>query len=70
MTYSQLIAKTVRMIDKADAEAYVGGPMILHLMEEHGWIKAAVRRHRLTRYDVKVLDIACDRLSRGEFPGE
>jgi hypothetical protein len=70
MRFSKLIAKSVRMMDLEDAKAYVGGPTLLELMEEHGWIKAAIRRHRMVRFDCKVLDAACDRLSAGEFPGE
>jgi len=69
MRFSKLIAKSVRMVDAEDAEQYVGGPQILQLMVEHQWVKPAVQRHRLTRYDVKSLDQACDRLSAGEFPG-
>lgn len=70
MRFSKLIAQSIRMMDSEDAEAYVGGPMLLQLMEEHGWLKAAIRRPRLTRYDCKALDQACDRLAAGEFPGE
>lgn len=68
MRFSKLIAKTVRLMDKEDAQEYCGGAQLFEMMERAGWIKAACRRHRLTRYDVKVLDEACDRLSRGEFP--
>lgn len=70
MRFSKLIAKTVRMMDFEDAVEYVGGRQLLELMEQAGWIKPAVRRHRMVRYDCKALDQACDRLSLGEFPGE
>lgn len=68
MRFSKLIARTVRMMDLEDAQAYVGGPHMLDLMEQADWLKAAVRRHRIVRYDCKALDQACDRLSAGEFP--
>lgn len=68
MRFSKLMAYTVRMVDAEEAQAYVGGPQLLDLMEKAGWVKPAIRRHRLTRYDTKQLDQACDRLSAGEFP--
>lgn len=68
MRFSLLMAQTVRMLDHEQAEAYVGGPHILDLMQQAKWIKPAVRRHRMTRWDVKVLDDACDRLQAGEWP--
>ncbi len=58
MRFSKLIAKSVRMMDAEDAEQYVGGPQILKLMLENHWVRPAVQRHRLTRYDVKALDQA------------
>jgi hypothetical protein len=66
--FSKLIAKSVRLMDQEDAADYVGGKLLLDLFERAGWVKAACRRHRLVRYDVKALDEACDRLSSGEWP--
>ena len=68
MRFSLLQAQTVRLLDQEQAEAYVGGPQLLALMEAAKWIKPAVRRHRLTRWDVKILDQGCDRLQNGEWP--
>lgn len=63
------MAQTVRLLDSDEAKAYVGGPTILALMEEHQWIKPSVKQGRLLRYDCKDLDQACDRLASGDFPG-
>lgn len=70
MRFSKLIAQSVRMMSRDDAEAYVGGQFILKLMEEawpEPWVKAVVKRHRMTLFDVKDLDAACDRL-HNEWP--
>lgn len=68
MRFSQFIAKSARLVDAEDAAHYVGGQQILTLFEGAGWVGPTVRRHRLTRYDVKQLDEACDRLRNGEWP--
>lgn len=68
MRLSKLIAKSVRLCSAEDAADYVGGQQMLDLFEGAGWVKPACRRHRLTRYDVKQLDAACDRLAAGEWP--
>lgn len=68
MRFSKLIAKSVRLMDQEDAADYVGGKMLLDLFESAGWVKPACRRHRLVRFDVVVLDAACDRLQAGEWP--
>lgn len=70
MRFSKLIAQSVRLLSVEEAQAYVGGPQLLSLMEENGWVKPSCREHRLTRYDCKVLDAACDRLLAGDFPGK
>jgi hypothetical protein len=69
MKYSAIKAAP-RMLRKDDAGQYVGAPKLLEKMEnaQPPWIKPAVARHRMTLYDVRLLDECCDRLSRGEFP--
>lgn len=69
MKYS-LIKTAPRMLRKADAGLYVGGPKLLEQMEkaEPPWIQPATARHKMTLYDIKRLDECCDRLSSGEFP--
>jgi hypothetical protein len=66
--YSKIVVAEIRMLSKEQAEEYVGGAQVLADMEEGAWIKPAIQRHRLTRYDSKALDAACDRLSAGNYP--
>ena len=68
MRFSTLIAKSSRLLDADDAAHYVGGKTLLNLFESAGWVKPACRRHKLIRYDCKILDAACDRLQAGEWP--
>jgi hypothetical protein len=51
------------------AARYAGTPQLLLLMEQHGWITASVRRHKMKLYDRRLLDACCDRITAGEFPG-
>ncbi len=67
MRFSKLVGKTVRLVDLQDAQDYVGGPLLLQLMEKAEWIKPVVRRGQMVRFDVKHLDQCCDRLEK-EFP--
>lgn len=55
-----------RMLRAEAAEEYVGGPQMLRDMHAAGWVRPAKRGNRLTVWDVKVLDSACDRLSSGD----
>lgn len=68
MKYSSLIKSAPRMLRKEDADNYVGSRVLLEQMEAAGWIQPAVRRHKITLYDIRKLDECCDRLTRGEFP--
>ena len=72
MKYSMFKTSIPRMLRKEDAGQYIGSPQLLKFMEnaEPPWIKPVVSKHKLVLFDVKHLDACCDRLSRGEFPGE
>jgi len=52
------------------AGEYVGCPGLLARMVKAGWIKPLVQRKRLTIFVRSKLDECCERMERGEFPGE
>ena len=70
MRFSVLRASSKRMMTSEEAGDYVGVPALLDRMETAGWIKPAVRRKKMRLYDLRALDLCCDRLASGEFPGE
>lgn len=68
MRYSEIKISTKRMLTRAEAGNYVGLPALLGRMENAGWIRPAVTRPKMRLYDLKKLDLCCDRLAAGEFP--
>lgn len=68
MLYSMIKASSKRMLTIEEAGLYVGIPALLDRMEKHGWIKASVKRPKMRLYDLRALDLCCDRLAAGEFP--
>jgi len=58
-----------RLLRAEDAAAFVGGDSILRDLEKAGWIHPVKRGNRLTIWDAKKLDEACDRLQREVLPG-
>jgi len=57
-----------RMLNPDESSDYVGGEAILARMEKAAWVKPSIRQHKLTRYDQRDLDAACDRLKAEELP--
>lgn len=47
----------------------VGSKKLFEEMEEAGWIKAVVRRHKLKLFDAGDVDRAWSRILAGELPG-
>lgn len=62
MKYSQLR----RGLSPEDAAAYVGSKELLRQFERAKWLKPFVRGNRLTRFDIRDLDVCIDRLKAGE----
>lgn len=59
-----------RSLDPNEAAQYVGGIGLLRSYLAAGWLKPYVQTHRLTRYDVRDLDLVIDRHKRENLPGE
>lgn len=57
-----------RLMRREAAGDYLTVPGLLVLMEDAGWIKPVVHRHRMTLYDQRQIDACIDRLAGGEFP--
>jgi len=57
-----------RLIRREQAGDYLSAPQLFAHMEEAGWIKPAVSRHRMTLFDRKKIDECVERLNRGEYP--
>ena len=57
-----------RLLRADDAAAYVGGESVLKDLEKAGWVDPVHRGNRLTLWDAKKLDAACDRLSEQTLP--
>ena len=57
-----------RLLNVEQAETYVGGRTILERMLSAGWLKHSIQEKKLTRYDVKALDAAVDRLRLEDLP--
>ncbi len=57
-----------RFLRADDAGRYVGCAGLLTRMEEAGWIKAIVQRHKMKMFRRTDLDACADRIERGEFP--
>lgn len=64
MKYSQLR----RGLSPEDAAAYVGSKELLRQFERAKWLRPFIRGNRLTRFDIRDLDICIDRLKAGEPP--
>lgn len=62
MKYSQL----KRGLSPDEAATYVGSKELMRQMEHAGWVKPFIRGNRLTRYDLRDLDLCIDRLKAGE----
>ena len=62
MRYSQL----KRGLSPDEAAAYVGSKELLRQFERCGWVKPFIRGNRLTRYDLRDLDVCIDRLKAGD----
>jgi len=60
---------TRRLLRQEFAEEFVGGAAVLKEMERAGWIRPVRRAHRMTLWDAKLLDRACDRLWTETLPG-
>ena len=56
-----------RLLRSEDAAEFVGGEQVLKDLEASGWIAPVRRAKRMTLWDAKLLDAACDRLT-GETP--
>jgi hypothetical protein len=67
--YSDIIFQA-RLLRAEAAGQYVGCPGLLIRMVRAAWIKAAVRRKKMTLYRRSDLDQCLDRIDRGEFPEE
>jgi len=59
---------TRRLLRQELAEEFVGGAAVLKDLEAAGWIRPTRRSHRMTLWDAKLLDRACDRLWTEELP--
>lgn len=57
-----------RLVTVDDAVAHVGGEAIFQAMRKAGWIKPAIERRKLTRFDMKNLEAAVDRLESENLP--
>jgi hypothetical protein len=63
MKYSQIR----RGLSPEEAAAYVGSKELLRQFERAKWLKPFVRGNRLTRFDIRDLDVCIDRLKAGEL---
>jgi hypothetical protein len=56
-----------RGLSPHDAAMYVGSKELLRQFESAKWLKPFVRGNRLTRFDIRDLDVCIDRLKAGEL---
>lgn len=57
-----------RFLHPEEAADFVGGPSIFNAFLKDGWIAPVIKGKRLTVYDIKRLDAACDRFALGQLP--
>ena len=63
MKYSQLR----RGLTPEEAAAYIGSKELLRQFERGKWLKPFIRGNRLTRFDIRDLDLCIERLKAGEL---
>lgn len=57
-----------RLVRRQDAALYFSSPQLFAELEQNGWIKPVVSRHRLVLFDVNDILACVDRLKQGERP--
>lgn len=62
MKYTSLVLQREGSVSLEEAEGIVGGPQILKLLCEAGWLRPVIQAHRLTRYDYEDCVVAWKRL--------
>jgi hypothetical protein len=62
MKYSDVAARNVIAVNRADAAAMVAGSKVLDELIEKGLVRPKIRRHKLTVFDVAQLRAAWNAL--------
>ena len=62
MKYSDIAARNVIAVNRADAAAMVGGTTVLEELMAKGLLRPTIRRHKLTVFDVIRLKAAWNAL--------
>jgi hypothetical protein len=50
------------MMRRHEAAIYVKAPELLNRLEAAGWVRPSINEHKLTLYDLNMIDQALDRL--------